>query len=179
MVVSCENPIPTHPEVVAETTKSIMSPLTVHSVDQPLALPEGVNDPVHSAYNKTARHFKKHVKVLTSKWLPFLLVQTILYILFKLVNLSAESAYQSLCGWLRAVRVHRMLQEESMLQLFCCTCTCTCMSWVCVNSAHLLLFIVFTIVYMYMCSLFIESQTSLLCHVARTHSQNEDRWLSL
>ena len=53
MLVSRENPIPTHPEVVAETTKSIMSPLTVHSADQPSTLPVGVNDPVHSAYNKT------------------------------------------------------------------------------------------------------------------------------
>ena len=50
---SRENPIPNHPEVVAETTKSIKSPLTVHCADQPGALPVGVNDPVHSAYNKT------------------------------------------------------------------------------------------------------------------------------
>ena len=50
MVVSCENPIPTHPEVVAETTKLMTSPLTVHCADQSSALPEGVNDPVHSAY---------------------------------------------------------------------------------------------------------------------------------
>ena len=54
MLESAENPIPTHPEVEAETTNSTMSPLTVHCADQPSALPEGVNDPVHSAYNKTA-----------------------------------------------------------------------------------------------------------------------------